>query len=262
MIQLTTNVSDPLLELIRSGEALVDGVEVGPWASPRQIREYRQALPGMPFFFHAMDLIGRVGLVPGTLARIEAYLAATESPWLSAHIPLWLPGMVRLMLRYGWRMPLPDPDRATRRAVRQVRSLAGSVHIPVILENNPPLPFDGYDFEARTERITTVLQETGCGLLLDLGHARVAAAELGMDAPEYVQRLPLARVAQVHVSGPRLVGGRLVDAHEPLQAADYELLRFVLARTAPSVITLEYIRERQALCEQLHRLRVIVDAHR
>jgi uncharacterized protein (UPF0276 family) len=57
-------------------------------------------------------------------------------------------------------------------------------------------------------------------------------------------------------------GGRLVDAHEPLSDRDYALLEHVLARTQPEVVTLEYIREREALREQLCRLRSILSAPR
>ncbi len=261
MIQLTANLSDPLLELIRSNEAPIDGVEVGPWFSVQQIRAYRQTLPELPFFFHGGDLIERVGMIPGTMSKIAAYLRATKSPWLSMHITMWLPGMVWLMLRRGWRMPLPDPQRATRRFVRQVKRLAHSTQVPVILENTEPLPFDGYDFKVRAERITQVIEETGCGLVLDTGHARVSAAALKIDVYDYVSSLPLDRVAQVHVSGPRMRDGRLVDVHEPMQETDYALLDFVLARTHPQVLTLEYIREQGALREQLFRLRDIVDKH-
>jgi uncharacterized protein (UPF0276 family) len=260
MIRLTTNLSDPLLELLRNGEAPIDGVEVGPWFSARQIREYRQALRGVPFFFHGGDLIEQVGLIPRAVSRIVAYLDSTSSPWISMHISMWLPGMAWLMLRHGWRMPLPDAERATRRFIRKVKELARAIRVPVVLENTEPLPFDGYDFEVRTERITEVLEKTGCGLVLDTGHARVSAAVLGMDVHDYVKDLPLARVVQVHVSGPRMRGGRLVDVHEPLQAVDYELLDFVLGTTAPGVITLEYIREREALREQLHHLRAILES--
>jgi len=113
---------------------------------------------------------------------------------------MWLPGMVWLMLQHGWRMPLPDAERATRRFIRQVKKLARAIRVPVTLENMPvPLPFDGYDFEVRTERITEVLEKTDCGLVLDTGHARVSAAALGMDVRDYARGLPLARVVQVHV---------------------------------------------------------------
>ena len=137
--------------------------------------------------------------------------------------------------------------------------LARSIQVPVILENIEPLPFDGYDFEVQTKRIKKVIEETDCGFLLDIAHARVSAARLGIEIHEYLNDLPLNRVVQVHLSGPRLRGGRLVDAHEPLQDADYALLDFVLEQTRPQVVTLEYIREQEALREQLFRLRGILD---
>lgn len=259
MIQLTTNLSDPLLELIHNDEAPIDAVEVGPWFSVRQIRDYRQALPELPFYFHGGDLIERVGLVPGAISKIAAYLNCTESPWVSMHITMWLPGMVWLMLRFGWRMPLPNPKRATQRFIQQVTRLARSIRVPVILENMQPLPFEGYDFEVQPERLTEVLEKANCGFVLDTGHARVSAAVLGMDVHDYLNSLPLDRVVQVHVSGPRVRDGRLVDAHEPLQEIDYALLDFVLARAHTQVVTLEYIRERDALREQLLCLQDILN---
>lgn len=156
---------------------------------------------------------------------------------------------------------IPNPEGATRRFIRQVKKLARTIRVPVTLENTEPVPFDGYDFEVRTERITEVLKRTGCGLVLDTCHALVSAAALGMDVRDDVSGLPLARVVQVHVSGPRMRGGHLVDAHESLQSIDYELLDFVLARTHPRVVTLEYTREREALREQLCDLRTILELH-
>jgi aminoglycoside N3'-acetyltransferase/uncharacterized protein (UPF0276 family) len=258
VIQLAVDLSDPLLELVRGGQVRIDAVEVGPWFSMQQIRAYRQALPGMPFHFHGADLIERVVLIPGAISRIAAYVHYTESPWASMHITMWLPGMVWLMLRHGWRMPLPNPERATHRFVRQVMRLSRSIPVPVTLENIEPLPFDGYDFEVQPARIAQVLERTGCGLVLDTGHARVSAAVLRMDVHEYLQSLPLAQVVQIHVSGPRERDGRLKDVHEQLQEIDYTLLEFVLARTRPQVVTLEYIREQDSLREQLVRLRDVV----
>ena len=260
-ILLTTNVSDPLLELLRSDEAPIDGVEAGPWFNVRQIREYRRALPRLPFTFHGDDLVERVGVVPRTVSGIIAYLRCTESPWISMHITMWPPGMMWLMLRRGWRMPLPNPERATQKFVQRVKRLARSIDVPVILENVEPLPFDGYDFEAQTERIAEVLETLECGFLLDTAHARVSASRLDIDVHEYLSRLPLDHVVQVHVSGPRVRGDRLIDAHEPLQEIDYGLLNFVLSRAQPEMVTLEYIRERDSLREQLDRLRCIVDSH-
>ena len=83
---------------------------------------------------------------------------------------------------------------------------------------------------------------------------------LGMEVYDYLDSLPLKHVVQVHVSGPRIRDGRLVDAHEPMQEIDYALLDYDLSRTQPQVVTLEYIRDRDALHEQLGRLRKVVDS--
>jgi hypothetical protein len=77
---------------------------------------------------------------------------------------------------------------------------------------------------------------------------------LELDVYDYLSCLPLDRVVQIHVSGPRVRNDRLADVHEPLQEIDYAVLDFVLARTHPQVVTLEYIRERDVLREQLFRL--------
>jgi uncharacterized protein (UPF0276 family) len=260
MTQLTTNLSDPLLELLQRDEVTVDGVEVGPWFSVQQVHRYRQMLPHMPFYLHGGDLIERVGWVPGTIRKIAAYLECTGSPWVSMHLTTWLPGMVWLMLRWGWRMPLSCPARAKRRLIRQAVKLSHSLSVPVLLENVEPLPFAGYECEVSAERIVEMLEGTGCDFVLDTGHARISAAALGIDAYRYLDRLPLYRVVQVHISGPREREGRLVDAHEPLQAVDYDLLEYALTRTDPQVVTLEYIRQPEALREQLARLRVLLDA--
>jgi uncharacterized protein (UPF0276 family) len=255
MIRLTCDLSGPLLGLISEGLAPIHGVEVGSWFSVRDIRAYRSMLPDLPFYFHGGDLIEQVGVLPGATSRIAAYVRCTGSPWVSMHLTMWLPGLVWLMLRRGWRIPLPDTRRAVRRLMRQVRQLTATTCVPVLLENVEPLPFQGYEFEAQPPQIADVLQEAGCGFVLDISHARVAANVLSLDVQDYLQSLPLERVQQVHVSGPRLHNGRLVDVHESLQQVDYALLDFVLARTQPQVVTLEYIRERQPLREQLVRLR-------
>lgn len=157
-------------------------------------------------------------------------------------------------------MPVPDPARATQRLVRRVRKLARPIQVPVILENVEPLPFDGYDSEVQTERNAGVLETLGCGLLLDTGHARVSASALGVDVHRYLAGLLLDRVAEVHVSGPRVHAGGLIDTLQPMQEVDYELLSFVLSRTRPGMVNLEYVRERNALYQQLSPLRHVVDS--
>ena len=92
------------------------------------------------------------------------------------------------------------------------------------LENMPATPLLNNGFESAPATIRRVLSTLDTGLLLDLAHARVAAAFQQMTVEDYLMALPLGRVWQIHVSGVREVDGMLRDAHEPLQEADYEIL--------------------------------------
>jgi uncharacterized protein (UPF0276 family) len=145
---------------------------------------------------------------------------------------------------------------------RNTRALGQALPVPLILENLDYCPGGAYEHICEPDFIRGVLAETGAGLLLDLAHARVSAARLGLPIARYLGRLPLERVAQLHISGPRLYNGVLADAHEPLQEEDYALLEDVLTATRPHALTLEYSRDEDALLEQVQRLRTILMGHK
>jgi hypothetical protein len=128
----------------------------------------------------------------------------------------------------------------------------------LLLENLDYNSGGAYEHICEPEFIRDVLEETGAELLLDIGHARVAAARLGIPMDSYLTRLPLDRVRELHISSPRPRDGVLADAHEPLREDDYALLDDVLRITNPAALTLEYFREEAPLREQLGRLRAML----
>ena len=169
---------------------------------------------------------------------------------------IWEAGDFDRLMR-GECLPLPDQKKALSRLLRRLDALIKLVSVPVLVENLEPLPIDGYDFWAQPEYICQVLEQSGCNFLLDIGHARVSADRLGMEVETYLEQLPLERVVEIHVSGPRRINGRLLDAHRSMQAADYRLLKALLSQQTPRVVTLEYNRERDQLSKQLDRLRQV-----
>jgi uncharacterized protein (UPF0276 family) len=76
-----------------------------------------------------------------------------------------------------------------------------------------------------------------------------------MNLETYLGKLPLERVVEIHVSGPRRRGGRLLDGHESLQPVDFRLLESLLSSLTPQAVTLEYIRDKGTLSWQLKQLR-------
>lgn len=255
VVALTVDLSAALIDLLLKEPGIVDGVEVGPWYLPDEIAWYRKSNPELEFFFHGADLGHPVRVHPRALSRIQEYMEASGSRWVSLHLSAWLPRWMRKLLVNGWPLPPPAPALDALRLAWQARQIAGALERPVLLENVDPLPMPGYDYYAEPAYIRQVIHESGCSMLLDTGHARVTAAQFGMDMMTYTLQLPLERVKQVHLSGPREKNGRLFDAHETLQEEDYALLDFVLGRSDVQVVTLEYTREPGALREQIQRLR-------
>ncbi len=257
---LSTNYGSALVEMIQAGEAPVQMIEVGPWMRVKRLRQAQQALPGLKWQFHPGNLISGVGWLPGTLARLKGWMACTDSCWASFHATFLPPGYARVYKRLGWRLPLLKPSAALDMLCRQVERASRALALPVILENVAPLPDpDGVGYYRNyPELLSWAIERTGCGLLLDLGHARIAAQSCQQAVHDYLERLPLEKTRQVHVSGPRPREGALFDAHETLAEEDYALLEWVLARSNPEVVTLEYYREKDALKEQLFKLAVIL----
>ncbi len=139
------------------------------------------------------------------------------------------------------------------------------------------------------ETVGQVIFETGCGLLLDISHARLAAWSLGMDAQEYIQGLPVKQIREIHVTGiQRFAGewvqlvreatgaehiirqyeGQLLD-HLPMTDADWRFFSWAMenARSGqwgkPRIVSFEYggvgslfaaVTNRDALAEQIPRL--------
>ena len=257
MVQLTAKLSDGLVELVQSGAVEIDAVEANPWLDVEQVRAYRRQLPGLTVLFHHADLATRLAWMPGTGRLLREYIESTQTPWLSFHCALLPPGYVPIAMKLGWYLPPPAPARAVKRLVAGVEKLR-DLNLPILLENMPSFPTRKYAFETSVETISEILGLTGADLLLDIAHARVVASVFGLEVQDYLAGLPLEKVRQIHVSGPRAKSGVLYDAHEEMAEEDYRLLAWVLARSEPEVVTLEYFRDKQKLQEQLVRIKDLI----
>ena len=257
-MKLSVNHSQALISGLTAGSLHVDAIEWVPALPPQAIREAREILPEMPFHFHQ----GRMRFdQPGYQALREYIQLCPQSPWVSIHLAP-LPALITIpALRWKLFLPQPSPTGSIRRFIQQVKKLQLRFKRPVILENMPALHPRKYRFESEPETIWQVQEATGCKLLLDLAHARIAAEARRMDVHAYIKALPLEHVVQMHLAGTRRDerSGRLFDAHQPLSREDYELLDWTLARAAPEWITLEYFREDPAaLSDQLQRLAALI----
>jgi uncharacterized protein (UPF0276 family) len=117
----------------------------------------------------------------------------------------------------------------------------------VIIEN---VPYRGpedkvFRLAVEPETIQAIVAETGCGLLLDISHARIAAHSLGVAARDYMQRLPVSSLRELHFTGLHDLNGRLQD-HLSILERDWPYLDWVLERirlgewSQPWLLAFEY----------------------
>lgn len=228
---------------------------------------------------------------PADWRRVESLLAATGTPFVNLHLS---PDAEHYP---GVDPADAGPGIASRVAENLIRDVEAVVRRfgreRVIVENDPD-----HAICMRAALLPGVIRQvvevTGCGLLLDLGHARITAAAQGLDARKYAAALPVACLREIHVAGvQRLEGawverllaagpegektvarfqGRLLD-HLPLVDEDWSLASWALGRVragawhAPDLVTLEYggvgpaweaVTLEDAVAEQVPRLRALV----
>jgi uncharacterized protein (UPF0276 family) len=78
-------------------------------------------------------------------------------------------------------------------------------------------------------------------LLLDLSHLLIASLNTGADPFAELERLPLERVVEVHISGLSAQSGIVWDDHAtPAPDEVFALLERLLERARPRALTIEY----------------------
>lgn len=238
-------------------DLLVDIVETPGWGleaalAPAGVR--RRAL------LHNLDL--DVSLAdPGYIndawgERANAAIRMAGTPWFSLHL-----GFACEQVRFDNHMlPVSEPlgrDALLARTIESVRRAKGYLDLPLLLENLDYCPEGAYEHICEPAFISEVLAETDCGLLLDIGHLLVTASWFEVEPETMLSQLPLERVVEVHLSGPRPLNGnieRLDDVHDVVGEREVRLLRTVLEQVQPKAVVLEYRGDAGALREQLAML--------
>jgi uncharacterized protein (UPF0276 family) len=93
--------------------------------------------------------------------------------------------------------------------------------------------------------IRRICTETGCRLLLDISHARIAAHHLQIDEQTYMDALPVDRLQELHFTGLHDLDGVLMD-HLPVLETDWPVLEWAFHRiragvwASPWMLALEY----------------------
>jgi uncharacterized protein (UPF0276 family) len=110
----------------------------------------------------------------------------------------------------------------------------------ILLENVSSYIAFSDEMLSEAELLAELVMRTGCGLLLDVNNMHVNQLNHGIDARAELARLPLHRVAEIHVAGFEYCDGLVIDTHgAPVCNAVWKLLEDALKLTGPKPVLLE-----------------------
>jgi uncharacterized protein len=251
----------------------LDYIEI-PFEQLRHTPEAGALQSRIPLVLHcaSVSVAGTVAPSAQTLDAIAATAAQLRTPWIGEHLAFvsaeGLEGesdaLEPTALTYTVCPQLSEAS--VERVVANLdaaRSRLGAT--PLLLENSPQyFPIPGSTMPM-SEFVAAVFARCDAGLLLDLTHFLITCINTGADPMRELERMPLDRVIEVHISGLSVQSGIAWDDHAiPASPQVFQLLERVLRDVRPQALTVEYnwsaAFPQSILHQHLQRVRDLLEA--
>jgi len=198
---------------------------------------------------HALSLHG-VGMSiggPGALdahhlERFRALVRRYEPALVSEHLAWSSHGGTF----FNDLLPLPYTASTLARVCAHIDQVQEAIGRPLLLENPATYVAFASSTMGEVEFLRAVARRTGCGLLLDINNAFVAAANHGYSAEGYLAAFPLEQVGEIHLAGHSEQCDDegeplLIDSHDrPVAPPVWDLYRSVIERRGPVPTLIEW----------------------
>jgi len=132
-------------------------------------------------------------------------------------------------------LPLPYTEEALHHVTAKIAQVQDLLGRRILIENVSSYLAFSCSRIPEWDFLAAVASESGCGILLDINNLYVSARNHDFDAHHYLEAMPRAAVAELHLAGhtPVVHGGRelLIDTHSAPVCADvWRLYGAALAR--------------------------------
>jgi uncharacterized protein len=207
-----------------------------------------------PVILHcaSLSIAGTQRCNEGTLCEIAGWVEQTRTPWVGEHLAFitasrteagahpeeYAPGEP---YNIGYTVSPVMDERTVARVVAALSSYSRRFAVPILIENSPLYFRAPGSVMSQTEFIKAICDRIDTDLLLDLSHFAITARSIGFDPFAEIERLPLDRVVELHLSGiDDQLDGSWDDHASAAPEIVHELLAQVLKTASPRAITLEY----------------------
>lgn len=171
------------------------------------------------------------------LKNLRGFLDAINAPWTSDHLCFTMVDHTNL----NDLIPLPFTRESAENVATRAREVQDILGRPLLLENVTRYVTVSQREMNESEFINSVVDQAGCGLLLDVTNAYLNAKFHGYDALDFIRSLPLERIGQMHLAGWEMDGDTLIDSHDaPVPPEVWKLFQETIAITGPTSALVEW----------------------
>jgi uncharacterized protein (UPF0276 family) len=183
-----------------------------------------------------LSLGGAEPIDRGRLDALARLARRVDAPLVSEHIAFVRGGGIES----GHLLPLPRTRQAVELVVANIREAKAALEVPLAVENIASL-FEWPDAEMdEAAFLAEVVERADVMLLLDIANVYANARNHGYNPHDLLDRIPLERIAYVHVAGGTERDGLYHDTHtHDLNRGVLALLGELCARTAIPGVMLE-----------------------
>jgi uncharacterized protein (UPF0276 family) len=230
-------------------------------AAPRALERARA---NYPLSLHGVGLgLGSAdGIDRAHLARVKRAIGRFEPALVSEHA-CWGHSGGEF---FNDLLPLPYTDEAVMLLASHVREAQDFLGIQLLIENVSAYVAFEHSRLSEWEFLGAVVEQSGCGLLLDLNNIYVSSKNLGVDAHAFIAGVPAASVREIHLAGHARNGAVLIDDHGSAVCDDvWQLYARAITRFGARPTLIEWDTDIPALAtlvaEAAHADRILGEAH-
>lgn len=222
------------------GQPDLDFLEIIPdrFMTADWLGEIPECLMAKPTVFHSLNLS------LGSDEALDGMYLAHLSELARQFMPMWASDHLAFTHIDGTHLGHLSPIRWSTSSIEAIASkitvIQDKLRLPFLVENIAYyFQIPGADI-TEGELIQGLVEQTGCGVLLDLNNLAVNAANHGFDSHAYLREFPLQAVREIHIAGHRRSGKMYIDSHgEAVGSVVWDLLRFVAGKLESVNVVLE-----------------------
>lgn len=198
-------------------------------AKPEKTEELRLLKEHFPLIPHSLELsLGSAeGIDAEYLEKVAELVEFVQPEYFSDHLCFTKSGGVKI----GHLAPVPYTKETVKVFVKNISEVKKRIKTPLVLENITYLIKFPSSEMSEAEFIKTILEESDCGMLLDVTNLYINSKNFGFDWHKFLDEIPLEKVVQLHFVGSHKHQKRLIDAHaDKTEAEIWEVFTEVCRR--------------------------------